>query len=75
MLVDEVLNAADVGALRAALASPTGKPLTTEGARRCPVIGSSHPCDVRDSAVLRRKLATPSLAPGIAQVCPAALGS
>ncbi len=52
-----------------------GAPLSTEGARRCTVIGAPHPCDARDSAVLRRKLAVPSRAPGIAQVCPAALGT
>jgi len=45
------------------------------GARRCTVIGAPHACEVLDVSVIRRKLATPSLAPGIAQVCPAALGS
>ena len=75
VVVDQGLNAGDVSALRAFLSNPAGAPLSSEGVRRCTVIGAPHPCDVRDSAVLRRKLATPGRAPGIAQVCPAALGT
>lgn len=73
--VNEQLEAADVSALRAYLANPSGAPLSSEGARRCTVIGAPRPCDARDVAVLRRKVATPSRPPGIAQVCPAALGT
>jgi hypothetical protein len=73
--VDETLDAADVTALRARLANPAGAPLTTDGERRCTVIAPTRPCDVRDSVVLRRRLAESPLAPGISQVCPAALGS
>jgi hypothetical protein len=41
---------------------------------RCSVIGGPYDCDLRDLVVLRRAAATPTpLAPGIAQVCDAAL--
>ena len=75
VVVDEVLNASDVSAYRALLADPAGAALAVEGSRRCTVVGPARPCDVRDVAILRRKLATPGQPPGIAQVCPAALGA
>ena len=73
VLVDQVLNAGDVSALRARLANPTGAPLSADGEHRCTVIGAPHACGVIDATIVRRKLAT--LAPGISQVCPAALGT
>jgi len=74
-VVDQGLNAGDVTAFRAELANPTGAPFSSDGARRCEVISSAHVCSVVDLTVLRRKLAAPSLPPGISQVCPAALGT
>jgi peptidase M23-like protein len=74
-VVDQVLNGSDVTALRGALANPGGSPLSSDGVKRCTVIGSDRACDVRDAVVIRRKLASPSRPPGIAQVCAAALGT
>lgn len=75
VVVDELLNASDVSAFRALLANPAGAALSLEGARRCTVVGPPRSCDVRDVAILRRELASPSQPPGISQVCPAALGT
>ena len=73
--VNEALDAGDVDAFRAALASPSDAPLTFEGARRCNVIAPAAACSVRDLVVLRRAIAAPGQLPGVAEVCPAALGS
>jgi hypothetical protein len=75
VVVDETLNSGDVVAFRALLANPGGAPLSVDGARRCTVVAPARPCDVRDVVVLRRALATPVQAPGVAEVCPAALGT
>ncbi len=73
--VNERLDDADVAAFRALLANPGGAPLTLEGARRCNVIAPVAACSVRDLVVLRRALASPGQLPGVAEVCPAALGT
>ena len=67
---DGVVDSTDVAVLRAALA--TGGPLSPHGAAKCRVESATAACDVVDVTVLRRRLATPALPPGISQSCAAA---
>jgi hypothetical protein len=71
--VDRALDAADASLYRAVLVGAAA--LSSEGAARCSVIDSEHPCSLRDSVVVRRRLEVPAGAPAIAQVCAAAVGS
>jgi len=71
---DAVVDALDVVEFRAFLADPLGSPLFPAGVRQCTVIGSVRPCDGLDLTVVRRAVETPSLPPGIAQVCEAVTG-
>jgi para-nitrobenzyl esterase len=65
-----IVDGTDVTLLRQALASKT--PLTTRGLSKCLVEGTTGACDIVNVAVLRRRLATPALAPGVSQSCVAA---
>jgi para-nitrobenzyl esterase len=65
-----IVDAADVSLLRSRLAG--GPPLSIHGVSKCNVESSSAACDIVDVAVMRRRLATPALGPGISQVCAAA---
>jgi hypothetical protein len=68
---DAVVDAADVTALRNHLRF--GGTLTPDQLSRCSVIGGQNECTIRTVTVLRRALAVPPLAPGVAQVCDAAV--
>ncbi len=72
---DGVLNFGDVVIFRTHLANPVGVPLTAAGEGQCTVIGLVSPCDILDVTVMRRALVIPSLLPGIAPVCEAAVGA
>jgi hypothetical protein len=72
--LDLDVDNADVALIRAALANPTGAPLSAGGASRCSVIGGAHDCDMIDVAVIRRALFNPPLGPGIQQVCASVSG-
>ncbi|HTO05795.1 MAG TPA: FG-GAP-like repeat-containing protein [Myxococcota bacterium] len=76
---DGHVDASDVAAYRAALANPSGAPLTPAAQTRCRLLGRTGGCDVRQVTALRRAIASPSLAPiqsgPAAQFCVAALGS
>jgi para-nitrobenzyl esterase len=65
-----IVDSADVALLRTRLAG--GPPLSIHGVSKCNVESSSAACDIVDVAVMRRRLATPALGPGIQQVCAAA---
>jgi cyclophilin family peptidyl-prolyl cis-trans isomerase len=67
---DANVAASDVARLRAFLANPVGAPLSASEASRCSVIGSASDCNLRDSTVLRRRLA--GRKPLRLQLCPAA---
>jgi len=67
---DGAVDATDVTVLRNALAGAA--PLSQDGAKKCRVESSSAACDIVDVAVLRRRLETPPLPPGISQSCAAA---
>ncbi len=71
---DGVLNFGDVVTFRSHLANPVGVPLSAAGEGQCTVIGLVRPCDILDVTVMRRALGIPSLPPGIAPVCEAAVG-
>ncbi len=71
---DGVLNFGDVVIFRTHLANPVGVPLSAAGEGQCTVIGLVRPCDILDVTVMRRALGIPSLLPGIAPVCEAAVG-
>jgi len=66
---DGIVSVDDVFDFRFYLADPIGMPLPPAGESRCTVIGEAGPCDILDVTVLRRALATPSLAPGLRPVC------
>ncbi len=72
---DGVLNLGDVVTFRSHLANPVGVPLSAAGEAQCTVIGLVRPCDILDVTVMRRALVIPSLLPGIAPVCEAAVGA
>ncbi|HTO68412.1 MAG TPA: thrombospondin type 3 repeat-containing protein, partial [Myxococcota bacterium] len=76
---DGHVDATDVAAYRAALANPTGAPLSADAQTRCRVLGRTGGCDIRQVSAIRRAIAAPSLAPiqsgPAAQFCVAALGS
>ena len=72
---DGVLNLGDVVTFRTHLANPVGVPLSAAGEGQCTVIGLVRPCDILDVTVVRRALGIPSLLPGIAPVCEAAVGA
>jgi para-nitrobenzyl esterase len=65
-----VVDAPDVAVMRTALAG--GAPLSVRGAAKCRVENVTSACDIVDVTVLRRRLATPQLPPGISQSCAAA---
>src|SRR5262249_10781517 len=65
-----IVDGADVALLRGTLAG--GPPLSIHGVSKCNVETGSAACDIVDVAVMRRRLATPALGPGIQQVCAAA---
>ncbi len=67
---DGSVDASDVTVLRTALAG--GAALTPAGVAKCRVESASAACDIVDVAVLRRRLTTPQLPPGISQSCAAA---
>jgi para-nitrobenzyl esterase len=65
-----IVDAADVALLRSNLAGSAA--LSIHGVSKCRVESGSAACDIVDVAVMRRRLATPALGPGISQVCAAA---
>jgi hypothetical protein len=67
---DGSVDDTDVSAMRGALAG--GAPLTANGAAKCRVEAATAACDIVDVSVLRRRLTTPQLPPGITQSCAAA---
>jgi hypothetical protein len=71
---DGDVDSADVARYRAFLVDPAGHPLGTDGTARCNVIAAGQPCSLRDTVVIRRSLAQPPLAPGIAATCSAVAG-
>ena len=65
-----IVDGGDVARLRGVLAG--GPALSIHGVSKCNVESNSAACDIVDVAVMRRRLATPTLGPGIQQVCAAA---
>jgi len=76
---DGHVDTTDVAAYRAALANPTGAPLSADAQTRCRVLGRTGGCDIRQVTAIRRAIASPSLLPiqsgPAAQFCVAALGA
>jgi cysteine-rich repeat protein len=69
---DGIVDNSDVAAYRTYLANPTGNPLTGSAALKCNVFGANAAvCNILDVAVMRRAML--GFAPGIGQVCVAAL--
>jgi len=76
---DGHVDTTDVAAYRAALANPTGAPLSAAAQTRCRVLGRTGACNIVQVTAIRRAIAAPSLAPiqsgPAAQFCVAARGS
>lgn len=71
---DGAVDAADVALLRARLADPAGTAVSAQGLAKCSVIDlGAAACDVVDLVVVRRRLSTHPLLPGLADACLAAL--
>jgi hypothetical protein len=68
---DGTVNYLDVEDYRGFLADVV--PFTPAGQRKCAVIGADTDCDILDVTVIRRDVEGPGLAPGIQQVCEAAV--
>ena len=66
---DGSLTDADADRLQLALANPSTMPLDGEEQSRCRVSDRSNGCDLVQLAVLRRGIESPSLGPGVSQVC------
>ncbi len=64
----------DLTALRAYLVDPVGAPLSQPALDKCNVIAPGVPCGVAQVVPLARATLPVPLPPGIAQVCPAAIG-
>lgn len=69
--VDDVVNDADLAAMRLRLTDPIANPFPPGGDALCNISGAASPaCDLLDTAILHRVLATPWLPPGIDSACP-----